>query len=43
MGARSLDVLHVAAAVTTQSEQFGSLDQRQKVLARKAGLKVVRI
>jgi predicted nucleic acid-binding protein len=38
---RTLDVLHVAAAMQLRIKIFGTTDARQMVLARKAGLKVV--
>lgn len=38
---RSLDTLHVAAALETGSRRFASLDQRQRVMARAAGLAVL--
>src|SRR6266542_403617 len=40
-GARSLDVLHIAAAISLHSEQFASFDKRQRALAALAGLVVV--
>ena len=43
IGARSLDVLHVAAAQALKAERFASFDDRQKDLAKKAGLNVARI
>jgi predicted nucleic acid-binding protein len=41
VGTRSLDVLHVALAQAIGSKRFASLDDRQKALAKKAGLDVV--
>ncbi|MDD5200416.1 MAG: type II toxin-antitoxin system VapC family toxin [Terrimicrobiaceae bacterium] len=38
---RSLDVLHVAAAVEIGSRDFASFDERQRAVARKAGLTVL--
>jgi len=43
VGSRSLDILHVATAQTIGVEQFLSFDDRQKVLAKKAGLNVVKL
>jgi predicted nucleic acid-binding protein len=40
LGARSLDVLHVATAVELGAGVFLTYDQRQAALARAAGLKV---
>lgn len=40
IGARSLDILHVALALTIDADRFVTLDQRQAVLVRDAGLKV---
>ncbi len=40
-GARSLDILHVAAALELGATSFASLDERQRALARKAGLKLL--
>lgn len=37
-GARSLDILHVAAAIQIGAKVFVSFDKRQQALARKAGL-----
>jgi len=41
-GTRSLDVLHVAAAVDLEADRFLTFDRRQKALAAAAGLKLVR-
>ena len=41
IGVRTLDVLHVAAALALGSNMLLSLDQRQRALAAKAGLAVV--
>ena len=38
---RTLDVLHVAVALQLGVKVFGTTDQRQLLLARKAGLKTV--
>ena len=40
-GARSLDILHVAAAVELDADAFASFDERQRAMARKAGLKLL--
>lgn len=40
LGTRSLDILHVAAAVTLGLGEFLTFDQRQRALAVAAGLKV---
>lgn len=40
-GARMLDILHVAAALEIGSARFVSFDQRQRAVAKKAGLKVI--
>ncbi|MBM4246220.1 MAG: type II toxin-antitoxin system VapC family toxin [Deltaproteobacteria bacterium] len=40
LGTRSLDVLHVAAAVVLGRQEFLSFDRRQANLARAAGLRV---
>jgi predicted nucleic acid-binding protein len=40
LGARSLDVLHVAAALVLGHETLLSFDRRQKALAKAAGLRV---
>ena len=39
--ARSLDILHVAAALTLGARVFVSFDDRQRKLARRARLKVL--
>ena len=41
IGARSLDILHVAAALVLGCRQFGSFDRRQRTLARLVGLRVL--
>jgi predicted nucleic acid-binding protein len=38
---RTLDTLHVATALKLEVGSIGTTDERQKLLARKAGLKVV--
>jgi predicted nucleic acid-binding protein len=40
IGTRTLDVLHVAAALVLGSTRFFSFDQRQRTLAETAGLSV---
>jgi len=39
-GARSLDILHVAAALDLKVDAFASLDERQRLVAQRAGLKL---
>lgn len=41
LGTRTLDVLHVASAVTLEVKHFVSYDRRQAALARVAGLKLL--
>ncbi len=41
VGARTLDILHVAVALEIGSTRFVSFDQRQRAIAKKAGLKVL--
>jgi len=41
LGCRTLDVLHVAAAVVLNATDFLTYDVRQANLARKAGLRVI--
>jgi predicted nucleic acid-binding protein len=41
IGARAMDLLHVASALTLESEQFLTTDARQAQLARAEGMKVV--
>ena len=43
LGTRSLDILHVAMAVTLGSQRFLSFDVRQIKLAKAAGLKVPKL
>jgi predicted nucleic acid-binding protein len=40
MGANSADLLHVACALVLDAEEFLTFDQRQAVLAKRAGLNV---
>jgi len=40
-GARTLDILHIAAALEIGSTRFVSFDLRQRTVAKKAGLKVL--
>ncbi len=42
-GARTLDVLHVAAAMELAEQHFVTADARQAALAKSAGLKVTRL
>ena len=39
LGCRTLDILHVAAAVVVGAKEFVTFDSRQRALAKKAGLK----
>ena len=39
-GSRSLDILHVAAALTISTDRFLTLDEKQSNLAGNAGLKI---
>ena len=41
LGARTLDILHVASAVLLEADHFLSFDDRQLRLARAEGLKVL--
>lgn len=43
LGTRTLDLLHVAAALTLQTTEFVTGDDRQAKAATKEGLKVVRL
>lgn len=43
LGTRSLDILHVASALSIQAERFLTLDERQFELASSAGLKIEKI
>ena len=43
IGARSLDILHVASALSIKTERFLTLDERQSELASLAGLKIEKI
>ncbi|RRJ96107.1 PIN domain-containing protein [Opitutaceae bacterium TAV4] len=38
---RSLDILHVAAALVIGSREFASFDERQRAVARKSGLTIL--
>jgi predicted nucleic acid-binding protein len=40
LGTRGFDILHVAAAMALGAKAFYTFDERQKALAKKAGLKV---
>ncbi|MCE0482730.1 MAG: type II toxin-antitoxin system VapC family toxin [Methylacidiphilales bacterium] len=40
-GARTLDILHVAAALEIKAIRFISFDQRQRAMAKRAGLTIV--
>jgi len=40
LGTRTLDSLHVAAALELKAQQFWTFDERQAKLAKAAGLKV---
>jgi predicted nucleic acid-binding protein len=41
LGTRSLDILHVVAAITLRADSFHTFDERQRKLAKAAGLVVV--
>jgi hypothetical protein len=41
LGTRTLDVLHVASALTLEAKRFVSYDKRQGTLARAAGFRVL--
>lgn len=43
LGCRSLDLLHVAAAVLSGSQRFLTADRRQSQVARRAGLLTTRL
>jgi predicted nucleic acid-binding protein len=43
LGVRSLDVLHVAAALALEAQRFVTNDNRQGLLAQAVGLKLVRL
>ena len=43
LGCRSLDLLHVAAAILSGSQHFVTADARQSQVARRAGLKTTRL
>lgn len=42
-GSRSLDILHVASAIILKFNRFVTLDVRQADLAKRTGLKVIKI
>ena len=42
-GSRSLDILHVASALSIKADRFFTLDTRQSKLASLAGLKIVKM
>lgn len=42
-GSRSLDLLHVASCLLIPSQEFLTFDDRQSAVARKAGLRLVRL
>ncbi|MBW2544091.1 MAG: type II toxin-antitoxin system VapC family toxin [Deltaproteobacteria bacterium] len=42
-GSRSLDILHVASALSIKADRFFTIDTRQSKLASLAGLKVVKV
>jgi len=41
LGTRTLDVMHVACACELQADMFVSFDERQRSLAKTAGLQVL--
>jgi len=41
LGTRALDVLHVASALTLETTHFVSYDERQRALAKAAGLRLL--
>jgi predicted nucleic acid-binding protein len=43
IGSRSLDILHVASALSIKADRFLTLDDRQTRLADLAGLKIITI
>jgi len=43
VGCRSLDLLHVAAAMLSASDRFVTADRRQNTVARRAGLLTTRV
>jgi hypothetical protein len=43
IGARSLDILHLASALSIKSEKFLTVDVRQTEAAKLAGLEIVEI
>ena len=42
-GPRSLDILHVASALSIEADRFFTIDTRQSKLAYLAGLKIVKV
>ena len=42
-GSRSLDILHVASALSIRAEQFMTFDDRQSELASIAGLRIIKL
>ncbi len=42
-GSRSLDILHVASALSIKADRFFTIDTRQSELAHFAGLKIVKM
>ena len=42
-GSRSLDILHVASALSIKADRFFTIDARQSKLASLAGLKIVKM
>ncbi len=43
IGSRSLDVIHIAAALAVNANRFLTLDERQEAVARAAGLKIEKL
>ena len=39
-GSRSLDILHVASALSIKADKFLTFDERQSILASRAGIKI---
>jgi len=42
-GSRSLDILHVASALSIKADRFLTLDERQSRLASLTGIKIVSV
>jgi len=42
-GSRSLDILHVASALSIKADRFLTIDTRQSKLASLAGLKIIKV